>query len=117
MVFARTAARIRRSQAANSGSVAPEGREVPVGLQERLLDQVGRVELPLEPPADLDPGEQGQVGLIPGEEPAERRLAGRPGVPDQPFRVVVGWNGQLLTPNPPGRISAVQVTTPPREPW
>ena len=35
-----------------------------MGLQERLLDQVGGVDLALQPPADLQPGQQRQVVAV-----------------------------------------------------
>ena len=55
------------------GLAAPaEAREVLVRLQERLLDEVGGIDLALEALADLHPGQQGQVAPVHLQQSPER---------------------------------------------
>ena len=57
-----------------------------VGLEERLLDEVGRVHLPLEPPSHLEAGEQPQVVAVEGQQLAEGVTVPGPGEREQSLR-------------------------------
>src|SRR6266496_4418561 len=61
--------------------------EVTMGLQESLLNDVGRVEFALKPPADLDAGQQAQVIAVQLEQAPQCRLAAGLGVQDHLFRI------------------------------
>ena len=61
-----------------------------MGLQEGLLDEVGGVDLALEPDADLEPGQQAEVIAIDLQQLAEGRAVAGPGPPEQRQRIPFG---------------------------
>jgi hypothetical protein len=50
-----------------------------VGFQERLLDQVRGIDLALEPTANLQPGQQGQIAAVPLQQLAQGTRVARSG--------------------------------------
>src|SRR5262249_46358920 len=73
--------------------------EMAMRLQERVLDDVGGVDLTLKPPADLQARQQGQVTAIPIEQFAARRRVARSGPAQQPVRLRGGLS--VHAPPPP----------------